>query len=196
MSTEKLEVKNMEEKLKVNLDKDEKLVWCGKPTTYQTMDAVYKPAFIKSCIIGIVAFAVLSVLYLWCLSKFETGMKAWLFVIFAMLTGFKPLSYFTDASKLRKATYAVTDKRLLIVGEDARAMPLEQLKTAAVKTDEAGMNTLLCGENSFKLKSSKWREAALFARTDMEHEKDNRFAFYAVEDVEGLKSALSNIGKI
>lgn len=181
----------MEEKLNAYLDKDEKLLWCGKPAAYETMDAVYKPAFVKSCIVGIISFAVLSVLYLWGLSKSSAGVKGWLFVLFAVFAVYKPMSYFADAAKLRKSVYAVTDKRLLIINEDVRELALSVLKSAAVKTDEAGNSTLLCGENSLKLKATKWRDAARFARVDSENEGDSRFAFYAVEDVEGLKAALS-----
>lgn len=181
----------MEEKLKAYLDKDEKLLWCGKPAAYETMDAVYKPAFVKSCVWGALTFVILSALYLLGLSKYSAGVKVWLFAVFAMVAVFKPLSYFTDAAKLRKSVYAVTDKRLLIINEDVRELALSMLKSAAVKTDEAGNSTLLCGESSLKLKATKWREAARFARFDAEHEDENRYAFYAVEDVEGLKAALS-----
>jgi len=186
----------MEEKLNAYLDKDENLIWCGKAASYETMDAVYKPAFIKSCIIGVVVFAVLSGLYFLGLSKYDAELKAWLFIVFGMVAVFKPLSYFTDASKLRKAVYVVTDKRLLTINEDTREMPLDMLKTAVLKADVAGNNTLLCGENSIKLKPEKWREAARFARVDSEHENENRYAFYAVEDVEGLKTALSAYVKL
>lgn len=181
----------MEEIIKEALQEDEKLVWSGKCEKFETLDAVCKPAFTKSCVVAVVAFAVVSALYLWAVHAVDTDIKPVLFAFFALVCAFKPITYFTDAAKLKKSViYALTDKRILVLGSSRRDMPLGTISSAELKKDAAGHVSLLCGEKAMKTAPAGWRNAALFSQNYVEEGKAcESFVFYAIEDVEGFKNA-------
>ena len=89
--------------------------------------------------------------------------------VILVLAFLAPLNCVTAPKKLRKTTYAFTNKRLIVLRDTAHTVEYGLIKTAALKTDEAGRLTLLCGEDAVNLKPELWREDALLG----EHMNDN-----------------------
>ena len=69
-----------------------------------------------------------------------------------------------------KTQYIFTDQRILRIGAHEASVPYERIKTAALRADEDGHYSLLCGEESLMLKSFHWRS---YAASDVITETDS-----------------------
>lgn len=189
----------MKENFEKILASDEKLLWAGRPESFDAMDKSNKPAFKNSCIKAVVIFAVLIGAYLWAAAAVSAEIMPGLIAFFVLIAAFKPISFFTDAAKLRKyVSYAVTDRRLIVCKDDVREMPLRLVNQARLMTDEDGHTSLVCGRKAIEGKQSAWRDASLFCQNLSEKDTADceSFVFYAVEDLEGLKAALEGVLKL
>ena len=97
-----------------------------------------------------------------------------------------------DASKIRKrALYAITDKRLLILTDSAKSVEYSAISAAKLDRDEDGHTSLLCGEDAIKAKPWKRRAAMLSgAITDDNTGMCERFVMYALPDADKVKETL------
>lgn len=184
----------MEDKLNAELLEGEKLLWSGRPEKFETLDLTHKQPFIKkTAITALIAAALLAAYIVFAVSR-GIALSWALIVLIAVCAAAAPIGFFSSASKLRKEVfYAVTDKRLLIIREEARSVKYENVKTAVLKTDADGHVSLVFGSKAQKAKPFSWRNAALFGRfhEDSGEDECDLMAFYAVPDPEGLKRALS-----
>ena len=175
----------MEELLKDSLEKDENLLWSGRPETFETLDTTNKRNFIIKTVVSVVVAAVLMALYIVYALKSGVGIKAFVVVLLVVCAVFGPLNTFTDASKLRKKVlYAVTDKRLLVVRDSIKDVDYVCIIESSFKKDADGHTTLLCGGRAIKAKPTKWRAMTLIGKNSAEDDTGvcDSFAFYALPD--------------
>lgn len=182
----------MEEYLKKELGRDEKLLWTGRPEPFETLDQTNKKAIlVKAAVTGIVV-AALCLAYILYAGGSGVGVKVGVPVIVVLIGIFVALRPLIDAVKVRKRVmYAVTDKRLLIVSDCVRSVGYSSINEACFRTDEDGHHALLCGEKGVKMKPSAWRVAVLTGvYIDEETGLCDSFVLYAIPDVEKVKDIL------
>lgn len=183
----------MEEILKEALKSGEKLLWSGRPESFETLDATHKKDFVVSLVCSAVIAAVLLALYVYFALKNNVEIKAFVVIVVLILSFFKPLGVWTDASRLKKSVmYAATDKRLIVIREGTKEASYGRIQEAQFKTDADGHTSLLCGKNALKLKDVKWRGATIVGQnTDDGEAPCDSFVMYAVPESEKLKAVLA-----
>lgn len=182
----------MEEILKPVLDGGEKILWSGRPESFETLDKTHKSSFIKRCVIIAVTTAVLCALYFFAIERTGAELKAGLIALILALAVYAALSPILHASQLRKKIqYAATDKRLFVIKDEPKDIPYSQVSIASMKTDEDGHSTLLCGPSAVKSSPVKWRgDAATGIRTDNDSGLCDSLVMYAVTEPDKLREAL------
>ena len=181
----------MEDLLKNALDENETLLWSGRPENFEVFDKTNKKCFVKKAVIA----AIVSVLLIgaYALMSVPNGnFKFIIVVIILVFAGYSPLNVLMDANKLKKKIgYAITDKRLLTVLDSAKGIPYSAIDCAALRTDEDGHVTLLCGPDALNSKPGDWRAFTVIgAYMDDSGEKCDRYAMYALPDAERVKAIL------
>ncbi len=151
-----------DELLQSAIDPDEKVLWVGKPEDSEPLEGVYKKRFIRKLVAGIVIAAALIIGYIIGANMNHAQIYPLVIAVILVLAILAPLNCVTAPKKLRKITYAFTDKRVIVLHDIAHTVEYGLIKAAALKTDEAGRLTLL-------RKPERWREDALLG----EHMNDN-----------------------
>ncbi|MGM9587200.1 MAG: hypothetical protein ACI3VA_06920 [Candidatus Limivicinus sp.] len=182
----------MEELLKESLREDEKLLWSGRPEAFETLDKTHKSPFIRSGIIAAVVTIALCVAYVILAKAKDVPLKPAVLVIVAACGIFIILRGLLDASKIRKrACYAITDKRLIILTDSAKSVEYSAIIAAKLDRDEDGHTSLLCGEDAIKARPWKRRAAVLSgAITNENTGMCERFVMYALPDADKIKEIL------
>ena len=183
----------MEEKLKDFLQEGEQLLWSGRPEAFETLDKTHKNSYIKSSIITVAVTLGLIVAYILSLRTSGAEMKVGLLVIMALLAVYLLASTFLHAKQLRKSLeYAVTNKRLVLYNDEPKGISYDLIPIAALRTDEDGHSSLLCGAHSVNEPMRKWRSSALAGiRTNMDSGVCEDLVMYAVPDPERLRQVLA-----
>ncbi len=151
----------MEEELRALLAEDETLLWSGRPEPFETMDKTNKRSIeiglgVKACIAMI-----LLAFYIRETRRIAEAIMPGIVIFIAALAVFALLYPFRTARRLRNKTlYGMTDKRILRVGASVGHVPYGRIERAALRTDEDGHVTLLCGPQTQNLRPSQWRNAA------------------------------------
>lgn len=149
----------MDEELKKQLEEGESVLWNGAPEKFETMDKTYKPVIVRKGIICAAIAVVITAAYLLAVKgtgNFKLGVEA--IVLAACVLA--AVSGFSDARKIRKQEYCITDKRLLWKSENVHSIPFSAIKDYRFEKDDDGHTTLLIGEETIKAKKSKWRVSA------------------------------------
>ena len=182
----------MEELLKESLREEEKLLWSGRPEPFEPLDKTHKSPFIRSGIITALVTIAICVAYVILTGINNAPLKPAVLVIVAACGIFIILRGLLDASKIRKrALYAITDKRLLILTDSAKSVEYSAISAAKLDRDEDGHTSLLCGEDAIKAKPWKRRAATLSgAITDDNTGMCERFVMYALPDADKVKETL------
>lgn len=182
----------MDEILKSALKDDEKLLWTGKPESFETLDKTHRPGFKKKIIISAVIAVVLSVIYALIVAK-SNNFKISIVLVIIVFAAYVPLTVLLDANKLKKKiSYAITDKRLITVLDSAKGLDYSAVKTAAFKTDADGHTTLLCGPDALAQSPDKWRaQAVIGACMDESAVVCERYAMYALPDADKVRKILA-----
>lgn len=182
----------MEEKLNEALEKDEKLLWSGRPEPFETLDKTHKSPFIKSTVITLVVSLGLIAAYLSFTLRGGAETKVGLVVIIALLAAYMVASTFLHSRQLRtRMGYAITDRRLILIKDEAKGVPYSQIPIAAMKTDADGHSTLLCGEYAIKSAPRKWRGSALLGgRMNSETGLCDELVMYAIPEPERVREIL------
>lgn len=181
----------MDEKLKEALRENEKLLWTGKTEACELMDKTNKPSFIKKCIIALSVAVALTVGYL--LVAEAQHVKVALIVVFFLAAGIAPFNTVSDGMKVRKLSYAVTDQRLMQIGESIKSVEYSAVPACTFKTDDDGHTTLLVGTDAMKEPSHKWRALSVIGtRMDENGTLCESFAMYNIPDADKLKKILKD----
>lgn len=183
----------MLEIIKQELREGEKLLWSASPESFETLDLTHKTHFIKRAILICGIVGALCVLYIaYALSK-GIALKPALVIIAVVCAVIASFSFLSDAKKIRRATYAVTDQRLIMAIDLIKCVDYNNIKEVQFKSDADGHVSLLCGVQTIGSKPYQWRSLTV---TDPYFDPETgiceRFSFYAVPDAENLKDILSN----
>ena len=181
----------MTEKIKDYLEHDEKVLWSGKPEAFDSADKTHKTYYARRSIwVAVVAIAVIAA-YLYAAITTEAGIKAGVIVVLVAVSIYAFVSPALDIRKLRKCEYVLTNEKLILVtSSDVRSVKLSSIPTAKVFTDQDGHCSLLCGPDADALPAHKLRVSTLTgAITNQDTGMCDRFVFYAVDDMAGLKKA-------
>lgn len=182
----------MEELLKESLSEEETLLWSGRPEPFETLDKTHKKPFIRSAIITALITLAICAAYVILIIIENTQLKPGVLVVVAACGVFLILRSLLDASKIRKQVqYAITDKRLMILTDNAKSIEYSAVSVSKLDRDEDGHISLLCGENAIKAKPWKRRAAVLTGAVI----NDNTgmcvsFVMYAIPDADKVKEIL------
>lgn len=182
----------MEDILKEALREDEQLLWSGRPEPFETLDKTHKKPFIRSTILTAVVTLAICLAYILYAGSRNVDVKIGVPIVVAACGIFIILRGLMDASKLKKGVlYAITDKRLFVVMDSARAVEYSSIHEARFCTDEDGHTSLLCGDRGVKAKPHSCRAAVLTGVcTDSDTGLCENFAMYAIPDAGKVKTIL------
>lgn len=182
----------MEDKLNYALEDGEELLWEGRPEEFDTLDKTHKSGIIKGAIIKVIVGAAILIGYFAVAGRNGAGVKGGLVAIIILIAAYAVASPFIHANTLRrKIGYAITNKRLFVVKDDVKSVAFDQIKAAAIKTDDDGHVTLLCGEDAVKGKQTRWRsDASLGIRMDADNSECSSAVWYAIPDAQKVEPIL------
>lgn len=150
----------MEEKFRELLEKDETLLWCGRPERFETLDKTNRQSIVVGTVIKVCVIAGILALYIKG-ALMAAGIKWGMVAVIVAFGAFALANPFLVARRLRDKTfYALSDRRILRTGANDGSVPYERIKSAALRTDEDGHTTLLCGPRAKNLKPRQWRGEA------------------------------------
>ena len=182
----------MEEQLRERLVEGEKLLWIGRPESFETLDRTNKTSIIVGLVIKVVI--TLGLLLLFIISARENGgISPGVIAFILAFAAFALANPFFIARRLSKKTiYGLTDKRVLRAGAYDQAVPYERIRSAVLRTDADGHISLLCGSRAIDLKPRQWRGEADASFIDNAGEPQaDRVILYALPMDDELKSLLN-----
>ena len=175
----------------------EKLLWKGQASPTATLNKTYKKRLTSLVVIIVCVLAVLLALFMM-MAKHQNVPMNWVFFCLVAVLAFLPvINLFSDAGKVSKAVYIATDKRLIAVTDGEKTISYDRVTEAAFRTDDDGLTTFLCGTKAVGSRPYTWRDRTCRGnQSTKEEEAANKpcesFAFYAVNDPEGLKAVLKD----
>lgn len=183
----------MLEIIKEELREGEKILWSGSPESFETLDLTNKSHIIKRAVLICSVVLLLCALYITYVLSKGIALKPALVIVSILCAGIASVSYLSDAKKIRRAVYAVTDQRLIIAIDRVKSVDYINLNDVKLKKDADGHVSLLCGEQTVGAKPHQWRSLTVTdPYIDPETGICERFSFYAIPDAEKLKNILSN----
>jgi len=183
----------MEKILKEELAADEKILWQAKPENFETLDVTHKKNFIVKAALIIGVVALLCVLYLVFAANKGIEVKYGLIVIILALAVFASINGIFDAKKLKKVSYVITDKRLILVDEVCKSAEFNLFKEAEFRVDADGHTSLLCGKRALESKPFHWRMLTVGGpHIEVETGLCDSFVFYAIPEADKVKKILSD----
>ena len=183
----------MDELLKASLEPGEKILWQGAPEPFRLLDKSNTGSFLKeicTCLLGGAAIAA----EYW----FFSGRRALpieLLWIVLLLVAVPVCFLISDALKLRRTKYYVSNRRLAVVNNAVKDVALFRIQEASLKQDSCGHATLLCGGKALRGPASSYRARTVLGLDALDGDDTvcDSFAFYAVTQPEELKKALSGV---
>ena len=181
----------MDEIIKEELRAGEKVLWTGSPESFETLDVTNKQPVIKKGIMIIGVIVALCIIYIaYALSK-GIEIKPALVVIAMACAIAGSVNFISDARKLRRMKYAITDQRIIFKLDLAKSLEFAKISEVEFKTDADGHTSILFGKNAIKAKAHQWRSLALAdAYIDEDTGLCSRFAMYAIPEAEEVKKIL------
>ena len=183
----------MLEIIKQELREGEKLLWSGSPESFETLDLTHKSYVIKRAVLICGIVFVLSAFYIAYALSNGIDLKPALVIIAVACAVIASFSFVSDAKKIRRAVYAVTDQRLIMAIDLIKCVDYNNIKEVKFKSDADGHVSLLCGMQTIGAKPCQWRSLTVTdPYLDPETGICERFSFYSVPDAENVKNILSN----
>lgn len=179
----------MNERLAALLEKDEELRFFTRPEEFDLLDSTNKKPIVTK--VAIAFFLTLAIILLYIGTAAKSGGIKWGLVVFLAAIGVLVMANdFTTARKLRKIAYALTSKRLIVLEEAEKVLPLSEIKKFEFRKDADGHTSLLIGDRGLKTKEKKFRALAVGPVGKTEDEKEiDRFGFYAISDAKKFETA-------
>ncbi len=177
--------------LKEQLLKGEELLWSGQPEGFETLDAEYKPGYVKRLVIIVLAVAAFCAGYLAVTLKNGTGIKPGIFVIVVGFAAFALINPFSDVKKLKNNyLYAVSNRRVFVITDKVKSAEIAEIPSVSVRRDSAGSVSFLFGEAAKTKKNSAIRALAVTCINKDGEDFAKNIVMYGVKDSEGLKKVL------
>ena len=179
----------MNDFFKEALKEDEEVLWSGQCEKFETLDETHKKGYVTKAIITAIVCIGLVALFI---AKNVENITV--LILLVAVCGFWVLiSNFSDAKKLRKLKYAVTNHRILVYINDAfKSTRFSDIDSVSERKDKDGHTSFLFGAEAQTLKNNQLRGiAALGIKAKSDTSPCERFVIYAVEDPQGFKAAVS-----
>ena len=183
----------MDESLKARLEPGEKILWQGAPESFRLLDKSNTGSFLKEICICLLGGAAIAAEY-WFFSGRQALPKELLWIVFLLVA--VPVCFLiSDALKLRRTKYYVSDRRLAVVNTSVKDVAFFRIQEASLKQDSCGHTTLLCGGKALRGPASSYRARTVLGLDALDGDDTicDSFAFYAVSQPEELKKALSGV---
>lgn len=127
------------------LKEGETLLWQGAPKEFETNDAEYKGKLKTSLIFWAVICVIIEACYISIAANVEQKPNLLIVLGILVFCGFFVLLNMTQARKIRKLQYALTDKNIIIKGKTTKVCPYSSIRFCDFETDKAGTVSLVCG---------------------------------------------------
>ena len=179
----------MNDFFKEALKDGEELLWSGQCEKFETLDETHKKPYVTKAIITAIVCIGLVALFI---AKNVDNMAV--LILLVAVCGFWVLiSNFSDAKKLRKLKYAVTDQRILVyINDDFKSTRFIDIDSVSERKDKDGHTSFLFGAEAQTLKNNQLRGiAALGIKAKSENTPCERFVIYGIDDPQGFKAAVS-----
>lgn len=135
----------MENEIKSLLKDDEKLLWCGKPEPFVTSDAEYKGKTKSSLIFWAIICGIIEACYLSIAATAGKSVNILIVLAIILFCGMFVFIRISEAGRVRKLIYALTDKNIILKGKTTKICPYDTIKYCDFETDKAGTTSLICG---------------------------------------------------
>lgn len=181
----------MKEKLNEYLQEGEQLLWCGAPTV-KMLDDTHKNVYALKAILSIFSAFAFLMYYLLETQAGAIQFKPMVIVLLLVLVGVILAPDWMDVSKLNKAVYGVTDRRLLMLINGAlHSIEFAKIDAYKFDTDEAGQTTLMCGKSGMKTRPSRRRVNTIFGtRMSDDGAACDRFVMYGLPESDQVAALL------
>ena len=176
----------MNESIHKYLDKDEKVLWTGKPVKTRFFDEDVKKSYITQLAVTVAVCAFLVIGYLSLCAKNNTPVMIGLLGIIVLLSFLPVSSIFSVWKGLGKLTYVITNQRAIIWLSCYKmlSLSLQDVDTAVIVTGKNGMDSLCIGSPAAKLAAHKLRGAGVDSVriTQQDNETLTYPVFYNIPD--------------
>ena len=175
-----------------DLQPDEQILWEGKPENFRILDTCHTLPLLRSMLIFLLGGALIGACAV-LLSEHKT-VNGNVYAIMLLFAAIAPLRLALDAAALRRTRYYATDRRLVTVGKTVQDVAYSRIREAGFTTDGAGHTSLLCGTKALTGAPWSYRERTVVGLDALEGENTicDSFAFYAVDDADGLRAVLKD----
>lgn len=182
----------MEQKLVNHLIEGETVLWTGKPE-FIVLDKTNRGFILAKTGIVLAAMVMFLVYYLNFVAETGAQLKVSVFFLVAALTALVILPEVLDANKLKKASYAATDRRLIVlIGNNVDSVEFGKIKAYRFSEDADGQISLLCGRRAMDSKPRLRRlYTILGARLTEDKSACDSFVMYGVPEANALEQLLS-----
>lgn len=183
----------MDNKIEKALEENEQLLWSGRPTGFQLMDKTNKKSILVKAVTSVAVTMAVIVAYFMMVEKTGADVKPVVILVVVLVGILAALSRVSEVFKLRKhVSYAVTDRRILLVREDVESASYSDIPAARFALDEDGNCTLLCGADALASKPSEWRSRNItgIQRSNERGDKVRSLVLYAIPHREQLMQIL------
>ena len=181
----------MEERLRNSLIEGEEILWMGSPK-FQTLDRTNRTYIIAKAVLTLASVGVFMVSYLDYAIAGGMGVNVTVPVIVAALTALVLMPEIMDAYKLKKALYAVTNRRIIsVVNGTVMSVEYSKIQEYAFAEDTDGQISLLCGNKAMACKPRMRRlYTILGARLTEDKSVCESYVLYAIPENNELKQLL------
>lgn len=136
----------MDNEFEAVLEKGETILWAGKPAPFEKLDAEYKNKIKESIIFWAVVLVIIEACYIGTVLGLTDGKIS---VVAALLPviicGLFVANHLTQADKVKKLSYALTDKNIIIKGHNVKKCPYSEIVYSDIEEDSVGTKSLVCG---------------------------------------------------
>lgn len=186
----------MNEHLREYLRENETVCWESKVKPFRVLDGSYMKKFLVKCLISLGIAGGIIGGHLASGSNPKEGLIA--LVVFAVVA--VALLPFMERARLMKATYWITDQRVIMLGSDKlmRSMEVMDIDAYKIAADQSADSCLVLGSSVFKDadKNMRWRAGNPKMPEDAGSRKDHALGMilYNVEKADEALALLKTLG--
>ena len=179
------------------LEKDEQVLWTGKPVKTKFMDEDVKTSYLTQLIVTGCVCVLLVAGYLALCAKNNANVMIGMVGIIVLLCCLPVSSIFSVWRSLGKLSYVITNQRAIIWLSCYKmlSLPLSCVDSVVIVRGKNGMDSLCIGSPACKLATKKLRGAGVDSVriTKPDNETLTYPVFYNIQDAEGAKAVLESL---
>lgn len=186
----------MNDKLNEQLQEGEQLLWSGKPE-FKTLGETMKSFYMAKCVVVAAALIGFFAYYAKIVASGQTEFKISVVVVMGLLAAVIIALEWIDAGKMKKTAYAVTDRRLISVVENAvHSVDYDKIEDYKFDIDKDGQVSLLVGKSAMSASPRNHRTNAIYGtRMTDDGTACDRFVFYAIPEADKVEKLVKKYVK-